>query len=142
MWMWLFGIPNVEKLKKNRDIKGLIEALGYGKDANIRRDAAKALGEINDARGVEPLIDLLEHEVWWIRKGAAEALNMMDNLRAKSALHELEIRQQASLDKDLMHVIMNPQEVQRVYKGNDDNPFLIAALRNLIKEQKKQMRKD
>ena len=42
-----FGPPNIEKLKEKRDVKGLIKALSH-KEWNIRRDAAKALGELND----------------------------------------------------------------------------------------------
>ncbi|MBE3115402.1 MAG: HEAT repeat domain-containing protein, partial [Actinobacteria bacterium] len=56
------GIPdkliNVEKMQANKDFKGLIRAL---KDENghVREQAAVALGEIKDARAVEPLIKAL-----------------------------------------------------------------------------------
>ena len=52
----LFGPPNVEKLQAKGNVKGLIKALGYKKDEDVREAAAKALGEIGDARAVEPLI--------------------------------------------------------------------------------------
>ncbi len=42
--MGLFGPPNVEKMKAKRDVKGLIQALGYQKGSNVRRGAAVALG--------------------------------------------------------------------------------------------------
>jgi HEAT repeat protein len=51
----LFGPPNIEKLKARRDVKGLIKALSYPKDAEIRLQAVQALGEIGDARAVSPL---------------------------------------------------------------------------------------
>ena len=38
----------------NRDVEGLIKALGYQKEAKIRWAAAKALGELKDVRAVEP----------------------------------------------------------------------------------------
>ena len=53
--MPLFGPPNVDKLKAKRDVKGLSRALSYQKDDEVRRRAAKALGEIGDAQAVEPL---------------------------------------------------------------------------------------
>ena len=43
--MPLFGPPNVEKLKAKGNVKGLIKALDYKKDASVRRAAAKALGK-------------------------------------------------------------------------------------------------
>lgn len=55
--MALFGSPNVEKLKAKADIKGLSRALRYKKDTEIRRSAARALGEIGDVRAVSPLVD-------------------------------------------------------------------------------------
>lgn len=51
-----FGPPNVEKLKAKGNVKGLIKALGYEKDATIRQAADEVLGEIGDTRAVEPLI--------------------------------------------------------------------------------------
>jgi hypothetical protein len=46
----LFDPPNIEKMKANRDLQGLIKALEYQKDASVRSGAAKALGELKDAR--------------------------------------------------------------------------------------------
>jgi hypothetical protein len=40
--MSLFGPPNVEKMKANRDVEGLVKALGYQKDTNVRKEAAGA----------------------------------------------------------------------------------------------------
>ena len=58
--MGLFGPPDVKKMHDRKDILGLIKALGYQKDCQIREAAAKALGEIGDARAVEPLIIALK----------------------------------------------------------------------------------
>jgi len=57
--MPLFGPPNVDKLKTNQNVKGLIKALGYEKDRKVRKAAAEALGQIGDARAVTPLIAAL-----------------------------------------------------------------------------------
>ena len=72
--MWLF---NVGKMKSKGDVKGLIKALNYRKDAYIREAAAKALGEIGDARAIEPLIDALKDESEYVRSAAAEALDKL-----------------------------------------------------------------
>jgi hypothetical protein len=47
--MSIFGPPNVEKMEANRDIKGLIKALGYKKDPNLRKAAILALVNIGKA---------------------------------------------------------------------------------------------
>jgi HEAT repeat protein len=65
--MPLFGPPNIEKMKAKRDIDGLIKALDYQKEEyrdldkrikymEVRESAAHALGELRDARAVQPLI--------------------------------------------------------------------------------------
>jgi HEAT repeat protein len=79
--MGLFGPPDVAKLKANRDVPGLIKALGYNADPSVRRDAAAALGDLGDARAVEPLCAALRHPDWehdWRDSGAAvEALGRL-----------------------------------------------------------------
>lgn len=57
----------------------MIEAL---RDRNIRWDAAKALGEIKDARAVEPLIEALKEYYWGARSSVAEALGKIKDIRA------------------------------------------------------------
>lgn len=71
--MRLFGPPNVEKMKARGNVKGLIRALRYRKDAKVREAAAEALEKIGDPRAVEPLIAALRDNVW-VRRAAAEAL--------------------------------------------------------------------
>jgi HEAT repeat protein len=62
--MPLFGPPDVAQLKAKRDVQGLIRALGYTADPNVRRAAAAALGELGDARAVDPLILALKNPAW------------------------------------------------------------------------------
>ncbi len=69
----LFGRPNVVKLKTRHNIKGLIKALGYEQDSDVRKAAANALGEIGDTRAVEPLIAALKDQ-WPVAITAIEAL--------------------------------------------------------------------
>lgn len=55
--------PNVQELKSREDMDGLIEALGYQDDHNIRLAAASALGWLGDSRAVKPLIYLLKDKI-------------------------------------------------------------------------------
>ena len=72
--MPLFTPSNVEELKAKRDVLGLIKALAYEKDWHVRQAAARALGQIGDARAVEPLVAALADTNEPIRQASAEAL--------------------------------------------------------------------
>src|SRR5512136_2608782 len=43
-------------------------------DADVRLEAVWALGEIGDERAVEPLVEALKDEDWYVRKQAATSL--------------------------------------------------------------------
>ncbi|MBU1662625.1 MAG: HEAT repeat domain-containing protein [Chloroflexi bacterium] len=81
----LFSRPNVEELKARSDVNGLIEALSYEKDANVRLAAAWALGMIGDPRAVEPLIATLGDQPN-VREVAAKALGKIADPRAVEPL--------------------------------------------------------
>ena len=55
------GEPNIEQMKAQRDVEGLTKAL-KDKDWSVRREAAAALGEIQDPKAVGPLIQALKYE--------------------------------------------------------------------------------
>ena len=38
------GKPDIKKMEREKDIKGLIRAMGYDNDESIRKEAAFALG--------------------------------------------------------------------------------------------------
>ncbi len=62
--MGLFGKsnrPNIEKLKKERDVEGLIGAL-RDKDSDVRNAAIEALSNVNDPRVSEEMIAALTDE--------------------------------------------------------------------------------
>ena len=67
-------------MQVNQIVKRLIEAL-KDKDRDVRRDAANALGEIKDARAVEPLIKALKDEDNYVREQAAAALGKIRGKR-------------------------------------------------------------
>lgn len=75
--MGFFGPPNVEKLKLKKDVAGLIRALQTQKDASMREAAAAALGQIGDARAVDPLIVALKDRDWDVCIAAARSLGQM-----------------------------------------------------------------
>ena len=82
--------PNVEKLRRRRDVNGLIKALEY-EDWQIRRQAADALGEIGDNGAIKPLsqilkVDSLSDEVNRTKETAIKAL---DKIGGKSAVNVL-----------------------------------------------------
>jgi hypothetical protein len=83
--MGLFGPPNVENMKAKGDVQGLIKAMSYQKDVDVRVAAARALGQIGDARAVEPLIEILND-----RQGSASlaaiALGKIGDSRAVEPL--------------------------------------------------------
>ena len=83
--MFLFGPPNVEKMKARRDVNGLIRALGYKKDEYVRNAAARALGEIKDPRAVEPLIAALKGEY----RGACKAAYALGEIKDPRAVEPL-----------------------------------------------------
>lgn len=54
--------PDIEKLKTEKNIAGLIEALTYRQDYRIRHRAADAMGELQDPTFIAPLLAALKHE--------------------------------------------------------------------------------
>jgi HEAT repeat protein len=84
--MPLFGPLNVEKLGARRDIAGLAKALAYKKDWKVRTAAARALGDIGDARAVEPLIAALKDKDSHVREATVRALGKIGDARAVKAL--------------------------------------------------------
>jgi HEAT repeat protein len=77
--------PNVEKLKKKRDVEGLLKALGY-KGKNVRLSAAEALGKIQDAMTVGPLIRALKDKDSDVRGKAIWALGEIGDAKAVGPL--------------------------------------------------------
>jgi len=73
--MGIFGKflkPDIEKMKRNRDVQGLVRALKY-KDSGVRAAAILALGEMGEP-AVIPLIEALKDKDRYVQGGAAVAL--------------------------------------------------------------------
>lgn len=94
--MPLFGPPKIENLKAKRDVNALVKALG-NKDAQVREEAATALGEIRDARAVEALMAALGDPQRAVRQSAVVALGELGAVRAVepllNALQNQDLRQ-------------------------------------------------
>jgi phycocyanobilin lyase alpha subunit len=83
------------RVKQPEAIDALVVALKDGTDRApdggypLRRNAARALGKLEDCRVVPPLIDCLACEDYYVREAAAQALEMLGDQRAISALQSL-----------------------------------------------------
>jgi len=66
--------PDIEKMKEERDVEGLIKALRDAKDARARSAAAEALAQVGDGRAIEPLAAALKDKDASVRRQVAEAL--------------------------------------------------------------------
>jgi hypothetical protein len=53
--MWPFGRPNIDRLKEEGDIKGLVRALGHRKQS-VRDAAAAALAAFQDSPEVQAIL--------------------------------------------------------------------------------------
>jgi HEAT repeat protein len=78
------GLPDIEKLKAEKNIAGLAKAVSQGSDAEVRRHAAEALDLMGD--GVAPLIAALSDPDRYMRQAAARALGRFGDGRAVEPL--------------------------------------------------------
>lgn len=68
------GPPDVDRMRVERDVPGLVRALGH-KDAAVQYAAAEALGELREPSAVPPLMEVLTADRYsGVRWKAAEAL--------------------------------------------------------------------
>lgn len=124
--MSLFGPPNVEKMKAKKDVRGLIKALGYRKDAGVRKAATMALVEIREP-AIDPLIAALKEENEVVRQGAVEALVKIGEPAIEpliAALKEYFIREGAARVLGMMGEPALERAVERLiveFEGEDDD---------------------
>jgi HEAT repeat protein len=102
--MGFFGPPNINRLKARRNIEGLIKALEYPKDNQVRIKAARALGELGDMRAVEPITQALKYYVSSdLQVAAAGALGQIGARQSDSALRGRVIAPLCAALKDIGH---------------------------------------
>jgi len=74
--------PDVNQLKQEPDVDGLIQALKH-ESPYVSAPAARALGEPGDPRAVDPLIDLLDNSWLVATRGCAiDSLGDLGETRA------------------------------------------------------------
>jgi HEAT repeat protein len=78
-----FFSPKIKRMKRKRDVAGLIEALKEG-GPRVRRAAANALVEIPDRRALEPLVAALADPDAAVRANAALALGEFEHSRPET----------------------------------------------------------
>jgi HEAT repeat protein len=83
-----FGKPDVKDMEKKKDVDGLIKALGYEKDVQVRREAAYTLGKLGNSSGVDPLIKALEDPDSYVRRQVADALGIIGDPKAIEFLNK------------------------------------------------------
>jgi HEAT repeat protein len=127
--MHLFGPPDIGKLKANRDIKGLIKALGYDKDVRIQEAAIEALGEVGDASAVEPLLVVMKSN----QESVAGALAKIGDRRAVEPLIRMlktaEFRDEKVVAAQALGKLKDPRAIDPLVEALQTNIFLADNLR-------------
>jgi HEAT repeat protein len=72
--MSLLSPPNIQKLKEDHDVSGLIKALRYPFNSQVRQDSAEALGSLADPSAIKPLVEALKDDHATVAQAAAQAL--------------------------------------------------------------------
>ncbi len=112
-------VSRISKMEENRDVEGLIRILKEEK--NNRNSAALALGDIGDARAVEPLIQALKDKNAGVRRVVADALGKIKDERVIEPLiqaledrdDDVRFRAAEALTKALEHYDEDTQEAAR-----------------------------
>lgn len=120
--------PNVQELKSQGDVNGLIEALDYQDDDNVRLAAASALGRIGDSRAVDPLIAALDDQQR-VKEVAALSLGKLGDSRAVEPLIN-------ELDEENWEV--RSSVAKALGKIGDDRA--VPSLINLLKDKSENVR--
>jgi hypothetical protein len=78
--------PDVQKLKANGDMRGLVKAMYYKGDSSVRMAAVLAIKEIGGATAIDHLADALENDdTRWLAASALERIGQP----AEKALKEV-----------------------------------------------------
>ena len=125
--------PNVQKLLARKDLRGLVQALG-DEESQIVWDAAAALGDLNDPRAGELLMEAVRQPA--TRVGALLALGFTSNLQGltplTAALHDSDarVRRAAAFALPMMPLLHDSlliEPLAGVLKDVDHNVRLEAA---------------
>jgi hypothetical protein len=106
-----FGKPNFEKMKANKDIKGLEKELKFNKDPLIRATAAVTLGQIGDVGAWDGLNAALKDSDETVRNNVKCALVVLDRIKKKARLKEEKASEEARLAEIVAMRDQNPKYV-------------------------------
>jgi HEAT repeat protein len=130
------GKPNIEKMKAEGDVEGLIKTL-KDKNEDARWDAARALGQMGpDARAVVPnLVKALRDRAYGVRSEAAWALGQIGDKTAVPALIDA-LRCPPQPREPLMGFDWRHSAAEALGKIGDDaaTPALSEALKDEVRE--------
>jgi hypothetical protein len=108
--------PDVNRMLEDRDLFGLMEALRYPGDPDVRMKAAGALGEIGDLRSVESMLrSCIQDPDEYVKQAARSALSQILGNEAKLALA-------AYLPPDEPWIQETPQSSSRVIELGEGEP--------------------
>jgi len=130
----LFFKPNVDRLKRNKDINGLISILSQNKDLNLKMKAADALADFNNTDVIRSLISELKNKDDFVRKHVTDALAKIGD----DAVDSLTI---AIKDKD---IIVSKAAIYTLIKINNLSAIeiLFYALINAVFEVREDAKND
>src|SRR5687768_1465879 len=131
----VFG-PNIEKLKKNRDVDGLVKLLNH-QDSRVRLAAISALDDLGNKAAVEPLVAALSDQFPLCRLNAALSLLSLDNAKGRRHLIQmlkdknqpLELRAATAVVLDQLGNVEGARYLEYIAKDRvDDGPACLRAL--------------
>jgi hypothetical protein len=120
--------PNVPQLEANKDIPGLIQAIGYREDDRVLNDAATALGRIG-APAIPALTALLNGQDAGLRGAAVVTLGLIGAPAIRLLIAELNDRNWAV------------REAAAKALGRIGDPQAMPALTSAMNEQVEEVRK-
>lgn len=118
------GPPDVVRLRDKGDVKGLMKALQYQKDENIRKDAAIALSSFKDTNVVQSLLNALEDPSYWVRLTVISSLGVIGDPRT---IEPLEAALKNNLSKDFRAEVV---KIMGVIGGENAVETLIEMLKD------------
>ncbi len=128
--------PNVEKLKANGNVPGLIRALKFNRTYEagaIRGNAALALGQLRSRQAVVPLLKALQDKNPHVRQAAAVALGRLYEARAvvplALVLHRPGERQTAVRSlRQLGNLVINPLDTASKHPSSEMRQAAVTAM--------------
>ena len=111
--------PNVDELKAERNVEGLIKALKRDEWLNVRKGAIEALGKIGEP-ATEPLIGALKDESRDVRLTAAWALGYIGDEEAVKPLVHAQKDEDPSVGEAAKEALRKIK-VRKSWKGLESN---------------------